>query len=512
MRQALAEWKSGFYVVLLAATLAACSSSSSSPPPSTTGGTTSQGTIQGEVAGTTVIAFDDSGQILASDDTTGKAPNAQGHFPFTLTGIPTGVNVRVFLLTEGGIFPMSFGPPPGSNVFSLNAAGTVILGFVATSGGQAIPQFTPSNVTLRGANHAIPPGLLTPNTAGLSFGELLAKGFTALKDGLPPRARAYFGAAVGQLNGSQSPNDADTARFFFALSSVASLGFDVLSDGNPGDLNRLADLLDTIGCNPSDAARNNVQTLQGSCPPHPTSVPTGAQLQAFLYSNVVRPALLTAVSNLNLVSQSFNKTWVSPLDHNQVKSDYGDVLVFRAAFKAALQAIAAQQAYVPTEITQPILNPNLTDQQFLSDNPTFLTLKPGGGTFLVEAKGYFTTSYGDDILQAIVFLQNNRPGNQADYLITLDRLHLTPQDLAGIQGLIQQAKVSVNGPADFGNGVTLDLSKFFGPPGQNIRALLPPFTGDIPGFFPDPTLGGIIVSGIDLNRDNNHNNVPDVLE
>src|SRR6185436_288216 len=104
----------GILIVLMMFGVSACGEGGggSSPPPSTN---SSQGTINGQVSGTTVVAVGDDGNILASDDTAGKVPNAQGQFAFSLTGIPVGQNVRIYLMHNGAIFPMFIG---ANNVFS----------------------------------------------------------------------------------------------------------------------------------------------------------------------------------------------------------------------------------------------------------------------------------------------------------------------------------------------------------------------------------------------------------
>ncbi len=112
------------------------------PPPAT-------GTISGSVSGTIIVAVNDSGDIVATDDTTGKTPDANGNYPFTLTEIPTGVNIRVYLITDTGVYPMYFdsdnNTTPDTNVFSLTSAATISLGFVAITNQQAIPANDPTD-------------------------------------------------------------------------------------------------------------------------------------------------------------------------------------------------------------------------------------------------------------------------------------------------------------------------------------------------------------------------------
>jgi len=104
--------------------------------------------ISGTVAGTEIVAVNDNGDIVASDDTTGKTADGGGNFPFTLTGIPVGTNIRVYLITGSGVYPLYFGAP-STNVFSLSAVATIDLGFVDTTAvpGQATPENDPTVVT-----------------------------------------------------------------------------------------------------------------------------------------------------------------------------------------------------------------------------------------------------------------------------------------------------------------------------------------------------------------------------
>ncbi|MBE9504990.1 MAG: hypothetical protein IME96_12525 [Proteobacteria bacterium] len=158
------------------------------------GGVTPQqetGTINGSVSGTTIIAVVDN-EIVANDDTTGKTPDANGNFPFTLTGIPVGENVGIYLIKEGGIFPLYFDIDddgnPDTNVFTLSSTCTIDLGFVNTNvegqDGKAIPENDPSdnpNITSGTENVDIPTTLNQPATSGLTLSQLSPKVLMPLK-------------------------------------------------------------------------------------------------------------------------------------------------------------------------------------------------------------------------------------------------------------------------------------------------------------------------------------------
>ncbi len=115
-------------------------------------------TMSGTVSGTRIVAVNSSDQIVVEDDTTGRTPNAQGQFTWSLSNLPIGTNIRVFFITGGNVYPMYFGTP-SSNVFAVNAAGSINLGHVTTSGNQATPQIQPTGVTPGPPNTTLPPSV-----------------------------------------------------------------------------------------------------------------------------------------------------------------------------------------------------------------------------------------------------------------------------------------------------------------------------------------------------------------
>jgi len=139
------------FILVLGFALGSCggSSSSNDPPPDPT-----TGTISGTVAGTEIIAVNDADEIVANV-TAGTTPDLSGNYPFTLTGIPVDTNIRVYLITDSGVYPLYFDSAggttnPDTNVFSLTAVTTIDLGFVDTAmvgqDGRAIPGNNPVDV------------------------------------------------------------------------------------------------------------------------------------------------------------------------------------------------------------------------------------------------------------------------------------------------------------------------------------------------------------------------------
>ncbi|MGD2073489.1 MAG: hypothetical protein PVI91_06625 [Gammaproteobacteria bacterium] len=499
------------------------------------GAVTPSATISGAVSGTTVVAIDSQDKLVASDNTSDKTvfdvdtdgDGITDAFSFTLTGLPLGENLRVFLITGGAIYPMYFDTDgdgvSDSNVFSLDTTSstTLELGFVEVEPfgetGRAIPEINPfsnSNVVVGTAIAEIPESVNEPSTSGLTVAELNVAGLKALSDGWVLGARTYFDAAVVQA-GSDTSNDADTARFFFALVRVAALGFDTLSDGDATLLERLGDVLDRLGA-PNDETRANwgLLILPDTLP---ANSPTGNEYRNFLYT-VVGGELTGALDNLADISTAFNADWSEPfVNDTPLESDYGDVLFFRSLFGSALATLAIQRSYELDADIDAIdaqnddLDPtnDVTIETFLSGDLDFLTL--ADASKLQEAKATLQADALVDMNEAInVILAET--DDQNDDLITLvdpaDPLAdqtLQEQELRDFQDRIAEVQNSIaNGATSIGtsNPATLDLMQFFNS-GVDFRDpnRLPEFTGnDVAGLFPDPGFNSVVLSP-DLNED-----------
>jgi len=501
---------------------------------------TPTGTITGSVSGTTIMAVNQNGDVVATSDTAGKTPDVDNNhdgmseFSFTLTGIPVGQNVRVYLVTKGVTLAMY----SGTNVFILNDVTNVNLGFVNTEvqrqQGKAIPDISPTAnglVSAGAENPAIPLAVTKPLTAGLSVSQLNEKGLHALSDGWITGARTYFEAAYQQVDSADKSLEADTARFFFALSRVAALGFDTLSDGNSSDMNRLGDILDRAGIL-NDFTRASWQLLakpfsKDSQPRAQLApgTPTGNELRDFLYL-VAPPELQVAINILNEVSPSFNKEWTESTSEKSFESDYGDVLFFRGLFKATLAGISIQRAYdLDADIDQAV-NPNLdtnltndtTIQAFLNQYTGFLRLSETAT--LAEAKNWLADALDD--FSAALDVISAETDDQLNDLVTLDKL--TANDVATAKGYLAKTKQSIlSGETkivDYDPAVdpdkediVLNLQRFFDV-GVDFRNpnLLPVFTvNKVSGLFPDPTFNGVVKSP-NLNKDEDHDNIPDIVD
>jgi len=496
---------------------------------------TPSATISGAVAGTTIIAIDSKDNIVASDDTADRTAfdvdtDGDGFtdaFSFTLGGLPLSENIRIFLITDGSIYPMYFDTNgdgvSDSNVFALNtnASTTLALGFVDVNvlgeDGRAIPEINPvsdPDVVAGTAIAAIPPSVNEPTTTGLTVAELNTAGLNALADGWVLGARTYFEAAVTQA-GTDTSNDSDTARFFFALVRVAALGFDTLSDGDAALLERLGDVLDRLGA-PQDESRANWNLM--SLPDTlPEDSPTGNEYRDFLYS-VAGGELSGAMDNLAAISVSFNTDWSEPfINSATLESDYGDVLFFRSLFGMALATLAIQRSYELDADVDAIDSQNndldptndVTVESFLDGDLDFLALTDT--TKLAEAKVTLQMDALVDMNEAIDVILSE-VDDQNDDLITLvdpsdplaDQV-VQEQELRDFQTRIAEVQNSIaNGATSIGNSnpATLDLKQFFDV-GVDFRDpnRLPQFTGnDISGLFPDPTFNSVVLSP-DLNED-----------
>ncbi|NIO17190.1 MAG: hypothetical protein GTN70_09360, partial [Deltaproteobacteria bacterium] len=299
--------------------------------------------------------------------------------------------------------------------------------------------------------------------------------------------------------------DADTARIFFAVTRVGALAFDTYSDGDPDDeIDHLGDIMDSLGCDPEDTARSNIDAIR--CPDSlPDDTVTGAQVQEFLKGAVLRD-LNGAIDNIAPVSESYERNVTFNTGEREVSAeiDYRDVLVLRSALGTAIAATLIQSAYdLDTDIDAELNDPANTMENFLAGNTSFLTLADASP--LSTAKSELSQA-ADDLLAAIDGIQVETD-DQTDDLITLG--NTTPEEIEEAKADILDFKSSLEGPVkvldnevpeDPANDFTLDLSKFFA--GLNLRDFLPPFAGDqVSGLFPDPTFNGVFGPEIDLNED-----------
>jgi hypothetical protein len=467
------------------------------------------------VSGTTVTAFSGE-EAVANDSTLGKTMDldtdgdgVNDAYRLNLRNIPLNRNLRIYLESKGGVYPLYFANGTGAtNVFSLSSETPFDFGFVTLLKGIAGNSASPANSPCAAGGlqcaavlAAIPAALLNPSTSGLGIDQLNANGLNALNEGSVLKARAYFEAAE-QLAGTETSNRADTARFFFAATTVLAFGFDRLSDNTGNGLNDLGDVLDAFGLNGADEVRINAD--QYPIPAAlPADSPTAGDIQAFAVDKLL-PEVLKAKAAANQISNSFNVAWTEPIANEAVESDYGDALLCRAALDAILSALHAQAAYDLNSDLDDKANNNQTVQTFLAANTSFGTIKSGAAGNLAESKKYANSALVN-FRSAIDAMQNETDDQANDYVTLAD---LTAEQIAQAKADIADAQNSLDGPTFVNDnevpyedkGYTLNLSPFFAGSINSLRALLPSFSGnEVASGFPDPTMAGIFGAGPIIN-------------
>jgi len=423
---------------------------------------------------------------------------------------------------------------------------------------------------------------ITLNTASATSADCMAavnsiqgveKVDQSLIPGMVVAAKNTCTAAANALSGVTS-NDADTARFFSALSRIAANGFDFTSDNNRANgLNTTGEVLEAFGCDSPGfmngdiscsvlgtwkdwtggttvlkadgtytstfsgstfsgtyAVSGDVITLDASSfrfeattsqlllfdvntgslqMGHDrvisSTAPTGAELQA--RDDLFKTELAGAVADLTAVSQSFNVVWWAGSGGTGTESDYGDVLTVRGLAKAMLGWIDVENSYDLNTDIGALANATTppTTQQFLIDHPNFLTLSSTATARLTAAQTDVSGA-SDDLSAAINWILAETDAQSDDFInlvnTTMAEINQMQTDLANIKAGLTSPTVFAD---QFGaqKGV-LDMKNFFA--GTSLRSLLPAYTGDTPGLFPDPTFNGIWTgftsgSAYDVNSD-----------
>ncbi len=493
--------------------------------------------VIGKVGGTVLMAVVDN-KIVASYSTTGKAfdldtdgDHINDAYSFILTGIPQGVNVRLYFMENGQLYEFVYldgGTPV--NVFTLNGSDTLDLGFVQSipegvAGSQNSPGDDP-NVTAQGLDLTMPAILNNPDTSGMTLQQLLAAGFAALRENWVVRANAYFGAAV-DMAGTTPSNDRDVANLFYAGTRIVSLWYNIEPGTDPAVLQTFGDILDAFGYKYVNGLRTNFRNIKPLNLKNdvPADCPTGADLQEFLV-NVARPEVVGAINNLNAVSSGVLKTWYVPLfKDRQVETDYADALLMRAALKACLAVIDIQDHYdLNADIYKMIHNTQTLEDLFAG---TFLKPKGQGGNLNGE-KSLFIEALDDCV--AGLGLLRNRPNAPESYFVGL--VGFSQKCAPFVQIAAFSVKTSLEGILEFELldeiRFALDIPALF--LGIDASLLVPPFVGNrIVGMFPDITLAGLFPNGffvdfpnnlfgiipedvdVNINLDIDGNGLPDIL-
>lgn len=498
-------------------------------------------TITGIVSGAVILAANDRGEIIDSYDTTGTTPDVDSDsdgendaYSFELTGIPADTAIRIYLISEGQIFPMYFastvtGTTPDTNVFFISAGITIDLGWVDISGhdytGKAIPRNNPiavAGVTAGPENPDIPDEIIIPETTGLSIETLINDGFGYLINGGFHMAATYLKQAIEET--TAGTEQGDRARFFYALARVASAATMTFSDADAADMSRVGDFIDGIGVGKSDTIRSNLEAIYeaiNALAALAETSPNGSDLQALL-NNTLIPEVKNAIDDLGLVSENFAYATILPHGNDEVEFDYADVLAVKAGMHALLAVLQIQDSYdVDMDIDEAANNENTTIESILAGNADLLTLKTGHQ--LAAARTNLSNAI-DSISAAVSAIVSETDPQGNDFINLAD---VSAEEIADFRETLAIARDAVDSPpttvddkqtADTGDDVILNSVYFFD--GLNLRAMLPPFSGDeVSGLFPNSTIGGVIVQGLDINADNYNeygdpspDGVPDILQ
>ena len=353
--------------------------------------------------------------------------------------------------------------------------------------------------------------LISDVPGGFTIAELNEKGNDALRNESVMDAKKYYQAAI-DLTAATTGNDADTARFMFALVRVSALAFDTLSDGDPDDMGRLGDMLDLFGFANDDSRVNPDQIVE------PASLaadsPDGNDVRDFLY-DVVRAELIAAAANLDQVSATFNAQIIDDKDEI-VNVDHGDALFISGFFRLVVASIEILRAYNLGADIDDTKNNNLTAQDVQAKTPGIMGAP--SLVILAEAKASALASLNN--LQAAIASINGESDDQTDDLITLDD---TSAIVAEMNTWIDETRASITVGATAINRTILNLKGFFDAGVLLDETTLPGLAGNgvdpANGLFEDPTLGGVVLDtdtttpGIqDLNEDRNIDGIPDILQ
>jgi len=341
-------------------------------------------------------------------------------------------------------------------------------------------------------------------------------------------------------------NDLDQLNFFYAFSRVVLLA-NPLSDGTENGLQRLGDILDALGVDTSDEVRSvnmGLETCETvtyddltetECSSTifaeddetgeqyiPDTTPTGAELQQFLYERAATE-LETAVAALDDVSATFAVTYA--FEGVDTEFDYSDALYVKGVANASLCMVSLQQGLnldadiqAIAELNDDADEPTLADfmnegaeGDTLADN--VLKIKDADALAAVKTYGIAACN---GLKEAIAAIEAETDGQTDDLIYFYDEDPVDQEEMIGeILADVDTALSLLNGSTDFttseGLAFAVDLTNFFSG-NLDLHALLPTFTGDAPGMFPDPTLGGVLSTDIGLNDDAYGDGVPDVLQ
>lgn len=494
-------------------------------------------TAFGSQATTVVLTNSDGSRYDIAGDY-GVAPRSDvasvfggDEYIYIFRDLPLDENYRLFSIVEGELQPIGWrtgydgqGEEIISNVFSLTERSdcaafedaTVRQFYLGSLDGNttysAICQdfssnsLVPGSVTAQGFDPALPLSIEQPFIGSRSDEELIEAGLSALSVGWFTAARDYFERAELQTEVGES-NSADAARFYLAISSLAAVFSELVSDGDASDLNRLSDLLDLWGL-PNDGRRGGASLL-GGYRSEEFSEEGEVEEQALTYLDTRLLAALENSSRLfSEVSQNFSLTRFGSRNGSVEENDYADARLGLALLKLELASSEANKAYNTSLDADALVNtdgPSPTLEQGLALNPDFLRLETTEPLAAAEVLTLEAIAAFEDAILAV----QAEPDDQADDLFSLS----TAEEREEALGYLTRVRQSIEAgateiKADVDNQperrIILDLRQFFAG-GVDLRGgnLLPEVSGnDVSSCLPDPTFNGVVLSP-DLNKELN---------
>jgi hypothetical protein len=353
---------------------------------------------------------------------------------------------------------------------------------------------------------------------------------------------------------------ADAARFFGAISRLASLGVDTASDGVENGLNNFGDLLDAIGVPVGSATRDWSKLIQPpqtcvnytspfpytDCTPNLPVNGTRSGPILTLLDSKLNTQLDLAIADLGDIPAGFSYNLTDPSGEttNFTNFDYGDVLALTAVAHGVKAELAIDMAYDLNLDIAATFNGTgpASVQAFLDANPTIGTIDASryvselaqartdlqSALTTMQAAINVIEAEGTGVAQESEFVSFYHTDYQCipnqtgiPPYCTWTAIDNTVQNIADFRDGISKALAGLDGPVTVDDNGTptisddsiIDPSKFFA--GISFRSLLPGFTGDnANSLFPDPTMGGVLVQTphMNINQDLDGNGVPDQME
>ncbi len=487
--------------------------------------TTNRAILAGLIETGSILLVDSAGMVIAAESAFGRSPDGDydedglaESYSFTFSGIAPNRKIRLYFIDETRIHTVFFTDSRGvkTNVFTLDEAVSIDVGLISwleIDSSEAIAQldlFANPGVTIQPAILKIPIGVEKPPVAGLGNQELLRAGMGALFSGWIGGANTYLGKVITTTNPGSSP-EANAARFFGAISKLATFSSELISDGNPSTLNRIGDVLDLIGV-PDDVGRGSVNWIDVPDDWDENAVDS-EQLTDFIKKRG-DSELSRAVALLEQVKSGFRITWIRPDDNTPVENDYGDAQFILGVLKLDQAMVAINEVYNLEIDVERLAETNTDDfpgndqtvESVLNENPQFLSIKDRSRL----------TKSRELILSAIANVENalrvieSETDSQDDDLIRVSSFD--PNVISRTRSYLTRVKQSLTGggffteadpDGDKSKDLILDLQAFF-TVGVDFRKdnLLPTIIGneleDGELCLPDPTFNGVVVSP-DLN-------------